>query len=127
MPNPFPRIPISRNPAEILELAASVNKKHTELGAASPLTSMEDFNWRDVGPKLVEASATQERIDKLEKQLEELYGERDRHLPAIKGALASSRNVLKGIYAGNLKKLGEWGFTVDHTPKAPKKKKDTLG
>ncbi|RYY99051.1 MAG: hypothetical protein EOO11_06185 [Chitinophagaceae bacterium] len=121
MPNTNPRIPIPKDPESMLALAGDVHKKHEELGTASPLLAMEDFNWREVAPQLATATALQEQINDLENRLEILYQERNRHLPAIKGALASSRNLLKGVHAGNLKKLGDYGFTVDHTPLAKKK------
>jgi hypothetical protein len=30
----------------------------------------------------------------------------------------ASRDVLTGIYRKNMKRMGDWGFTVDDTPKA---------
>ncbi|WP_460570571.1 hypothetical protein [Flaviaesturariibacter terrae] len=121
MANTNPRIPIPQDPKGLLALAGSVNAQHTQLGAASPLHAMEDFNWSTVLPDLQRASSLQDEIAELERKLETLYGERNRYLPAIKGAVTSSRNLLKGVYAKNLKKLGDFGFTVDHTPKAKKK------
>ncbi|RYZ20475.1 MAG: hypothetical protein EOO16_16555 [Chitinophagaceae bacterium] len=117
MANKNPRIPIPRDPEGLLALAVAVKAKHDALGAASPLQAMEDYNWSQVGALLTTTDDLQDRISDMEKKLEELYAERNRHLPVIKGALTSSRNVLKGIYAQNMKKLGEWGYTVDHTPR----------
>lgn len=122
-----PRIPIPRDPEGLLALGKLVKDKHEQLGAQSPLAAMEDFNWTQVAPKLASASGLQERISQMERDLELLYQQRNNLLPEIKGALISSRNTLKGAYAKNLKKLGDFGFTVDHTPKAPKKKKETQG
>ena len=82
---------------------------------------MEDFSWWETGPMLTKAVQLQEQILKMERDLEHLYQERNNLLPNIKGALVSSRNLLKGVFAKNMKKLGDWGFTVDHTPKAKKK------
>ena len=122
MPNTSPRIPIPRDPEGLLVLADSVHTQHLALGEASPLHAMEDFNWSEVGPNLQKAKLLQEDIGKMEKKLEELYAERNRHIPSIKGAVNSSRNVLKGVHAQNLKKLGDYGYTVDHTPLAKKAK-----
>ncbi|RYY96807.1 MAG: hypothetical protein EOO11_12550 [Chitinophagaceae bacterium] len=116
-----PRIPVPRDPEGLLALGKNVKDQHELLGAQSPLNAMEDFNWAQVGPKVVAATELQVKIAKMERDLEQLYGERNNLLPDIKGALVSSRNLLKGVYAKNLKKLGDFGFTVDHTPKAKKK------
>ncbi|TCZ70461.1 hypothetical protein [Flaviaesturariibacter aridisoli] len=120
MANTNPRIRIPQDPKGLLALAGDVSAQHVLLGAASPLNAMEDNNWTQVLPDLQKATSLQEKITAMERQLEELYGERNRYLPAIKGAVTASRDALKGTYAKNLKKLGEFGFTVDHTPKAKK-------
>ncbi|RYY39808.1 MAG: hypothetical protein EOO08_09055 [Chitinophagaceae bacterium] len=120
MANTNPRIPIPRDPESLLALAGSVSAQHVLMGASSPLNAMEDFNWTQVLPDLQKAAALQSEIADLEKKVEKLYAERNRLLPSIAGAVKGSRDTLKGVYAKNLKKLGDFGFTVDHTPRAKK-------
>ncbi|WP_207896533.1 hypothetical protein [Flaviaesturariibacter flavus] len=52
--------------------------------------------------------------------MEIAYRERDLLMGDIDGIIASSRDVLKGVHKKNPKRLGEWGFTVDDTPKQKK-------
>lgn len=122
MPNPKVRVEISRSPKAILDLAAGIYKKHTDDGAASPLNNLEDNNWTDNGAKIQEAQNLQTEIDAIEKGLESLYRQRDLLIAPILETIQSSRDLLLGIYAKNPKKLGDWTFTVNDTPKTTKAK-----
>jgi hypothetical protein len=53
--------------------------------------------------------------------MEKAYKNRDLLMEPVKGTLLSSRDLLTGIMRSNMKRLGDWGFTVNDTPK-PKKK-----
>lgn len=55
--------------------------------------------------------------------MEEAYRDRDLVLPEIIEILLVSKSLLKAAYSKKPKKLGEWGFTVDDTPKTKKEDK----
>jgi hypothetical protein len=43
--------------------------------------------------------------------------------PTVKeGSKSRSRDMLKGVYGSEMKKLGDFGFTVDSTPRKKRKK-----
>ena len=114
------RIPIPTTTSELIKLGKAIHKKHLADGAVSPLKAMEDYNWDAVAADLTAAEALHTQAEEHRKKAEELYRERDAKIPNVKGAITSSRNILKGIHAKNPKKLGDYGFTVDDTPKAKK-------
>ena len=120
MAKPTVRVIIPRNPDGLLSLADLVYKKHQADGAKSPLQTLSDYNWNDNGPKIAEAQVLDAQAKQMEKDLEELYRLRDILLKPIDLTVKSSRDNLMGIYKNNYKKLGDWGYVVDDTPKAKK-------
>ena len=54
--------------------------------------------------------------------MEEAYRNRDALLAPIDDIVRGSSAYLKGKYSKNPKKLGDWGYPVDDTPKVKKKK-----
>ncbi len=120
MANPNMRVKIPRNPQRRIALAASIYKKHLADGVKSPLQTLSDYNWTDNGPKITEAEDLELQAKQLEKDVEELYRQRDLLLEPITLTIRSSRDNLLGIYQANYKKLGDWGFVVDDTPRAKK-------
>ena len=52
MANSAYRVTIPKNAEELLDLAAKVYKKHTDLGTASPLNAMVSHKWTDNGPNV---------------------------------------------------------------------------
>lgn len=117
------RVVIPTNPEKKLTLAELVLGKHTTDGAASPLNALVDNNWTANGPKVAQARTLQTNITQLEKDLENMYKQRDLLLAPVTESLKGSRDALVGIYRSNPKKLGDWGFVVNDTP-APKKKEE---
>ena len=49
--------------------------------------------------------------------MEKAYNSRDSKLTDIKDIITRSRDLLKSLYRGEDKKLGDFGFTVDSTPR----------
>lgn len=117
------RVQIFRNPEEIILLAGKVYAKHLEMGDKSPLANMEDFNWSDQGPKAVNALELHTRAEALKAQMEKCYRERDLFVAGLDEAVKGSRDVLTGVYRQNMKRMGDWGFSVDDTPKVKKETK----
>lgn len=114
------RVQIPKNPEELLKLADKINKKHISDAADSPLNQLEDFNWTDNGPKIVPAQTFNDEAKQMEKDLEKKYDQRDLLVNPIDKTVKATRDLLLGKYAQNPKKLGDWGFVVDDSPKAKK-------
>ena len=112
------RVLIPRNTGDLLKLGQSVYNKHNNDGAASPLSNMADYNWIETAPKLAQAVQMQAQVDGFRKQAEMLQEQIDALSKDVKGSVTGSRDVLLGINKKSPKKLGDWGFTVDDSPKA---------
>ena len=120
------RIVMPTSPKGKLDLAADVYQKHTKDGATSELKNLVDLDWDATGPTIVTASGFHKQAEDLKGQMEEMYRKRDALLAPIENINKASAAYLKGKYRANPKKLAEWGFEVDDTPKskpAPKAKK----
>lgn len=109
------RIPIPVDPSETLRLLRKVMTKHGQLAAASPLAGLE---WDKIGPALDRAEAQDALSDQLYRDAEKATKERNLDMPAINGAVRAARDVLIGVYRSNPKKAGDFGFTVNDSPKA---------
>jgi hypothetical protein len=107
------RVVIPSSAGELLSLASSVYKKHQELGATSPLSSMQSNKWETNGPTVATALGYQEQAEELKRQAEKLYKQRNLLLNPIKESVRASRDILLGIYRDNPKELGEWGYEVN--------------
>ncbi|HEX3007171.1 MAG TPA: hypothetical protein VHO90_06100 [Bacteroidales bacterium] len=116
MANEKYRVPIPKGAEKLLKLASAVYKKHIADGTSSPLNSMSDYKWETEGPKLALAQAKQEEAERLMKEVEKVYKERDLLLSNIPATLRASKSILLGINSQNPKRLGDWGFIVDSTP-----------
>ena len=116
-----PRVNIPRNPAQAIDLAGKVYKKHTILAAASPLKSLQTHTWEVNGPQVANALTFHQQAEDFARQAEEAYRKRDLLLAEINESIKASRDLLLGVYRDNPKILGEWGFVVDDSPKAAKK------
>ncbi|MBL7703811.1 MAG: hypothetical protein JNM14_16295 [Ferruginibacter sp.] len=116
------RIEISANVPEALTLAKKVYEKHMAEGDKSILKDLDGVNWAVTGPRIEPCLANHTEAEALSKQAEKVYRLRDADLAPIIEIVRISKNVLKGKYTKNPKALGDWGFTVDDTPKAKKDK-----
>ena len=117
------RVLVFRNPDKLLKLADKVYSKHQADGATSDLNNLDTakYDWAKAGPSIKTCQTFHDKAEKLKGEMEQAYRERDALLPAIDTHVKGSRTYLKGKYT-NPKKLSDWGFEVDDTPKAPKKK-----
>jgi hypothetical protein len=122
MANSLYRVVIPNNAEELLDLATNVYNKHNELGAASPLNAMVSHKWTDNGPKVATCLTLHKQAEELKRQAEETYRQRDLLLAGITESVKASRDVLLGVYRETPKTLGEYGFQVDDTARASKKK-----
>lgn len=116
------RVIISSNIEENLQLAQKVFDKHKIDATASLLKSLQDVDWDKLGPEITVCLAKHLEAEEFKRKMEDAYRERDLMLPNIVDALRASKSLLKAAFSKNPKKLGEWGFTVDDTPKTKKPK-----
>lgn len=114
-----PRIPIPTNAGDLIDLSVAIQEQHTTLGKNSPLALLD---WEKAAPQIKDASDVQNQVDKLNKNLEKLIERRNNLIDPLGDFVRSSRDVLSGVYRSEMRKLGDFGFEVDGTPK-PKKAK----
>lgn len=122
MANSMFRVNIPKNAKELLDLAATIFKKHTDLGSTSPLNAMVSHNWSDNGSKIAVCLEKHQLAETLAKQAEEAYRDRDLLLSEITESVKASRDILIGVYRETPKTLGEFGFEVNDTARVTKKK-----
>jgi hypothetical protein len=111
------RVGIPVNTEDLLKLAQIIYEKHQSLGDASPLKVIE---WDKLGAKVNQALAAHLEAEELKRKTELKYRERDTLLKPIDELVKQSRDLLKALYRSEPKKLGEFGFNVDDTPKVKK-------
>lgn len=116
------RVVVSPNFTEQMALAEAVYKKHLADGANSLLNNLDGDDWAVSGPLIAPSLALHKQAAELAKQAEKLFRERDAKSASVRSALITSKNVLKGRYSNSPKKLADWGFVVDDTPKVKKTK-----
>lgn len=118
------RVLIPRNPDDLLKLAVKVHNKHLADGAKSELNNLDEtkYDWAKVAPTIPECQALHDKAEELKGEMEKTYRLRDALLQPIDIHVKGSSTYLKGKYSTNPKKLSEWGFAIDDTPKASKKK-----
>ncbi len=116
------RVAIPRNIEENLQLASKVYEKHQKDGASSLLNNLDDMDWDKMGPNIALCLQKHLEAEELKRKTEEAYRARDLYLPDLNELLRASKGLLKGVYSKNPKKLGEWGFSVDDSPKVKKDK-----
>lgn len=114
------RVQMPRNPKESFELAQKIYTKHQADGATSPLDQLEGYDWATTGPTIQNGLDYHNKAEELKGQMEQLYRQRDAIFKDVDAINKASGAYLKGKYAKNPKKLTEWGFEVDDTPKAKK-------
>ena len=115
------RLKISKNPEELLVLAKGIAAKHIADGDTSPLKLAVDYNWDTIEEKINRCLSYHKEAEEHKRKMEECYRERDIDFPYIDEAVRNGGAILKGLFAKNPKRLGEWGYTVDDTKRATKK------
>ena len=116
------RVVIPTNVGELLRLAMRIYKKHLADGKNSVLRNLTDYNWDEIGPNLDLAAAKHEEAEDLMRRAELAYRERDRLVGDLPDAIRATRDMLKGMFRKTIKKLVEWGFEVNDTPRVKKDK-----
>src|SRR2546430_14602828 len=109
------RIPIPEDPSDTIRLMRTVSDKHTELAAASPLGGLE---WDKISPALDSAETQDALSDRCYRDAEKATKERNLQMPVVNEALRAARDVLLGVYRSNPNKAGDFGFTVNDSPRS---------
>ena len=112
------RVVLPDNIPQKLDLAGKINAKNTADGNNSPLKALVDHNWETTGPKVKTCLDLHNKGEEYRRLMEEAYRDRDALLVEIDGIIKSSRDLLLGVYGNTPKRLGEWGFTVDDSPRS---------
>jgi hypothetical protein len=100
--------------------------KHTADGAASPLNFLTDITWAEEGSKIQQALDKHEEAEMHKMLMEQAYRERDLILKNTPVIVKSSRDLLTGIHRENMKRLSNWGFTVQDNARNIKPTKEEL-
>lgn len=125
------RINVPKSPNDLVELTGKIVVKHQQDGAASPLNGMKEKDKADFLAKAAAAKDKHDEAKKLRKQSEKATEDRDNVLGAPSEALTPGtvrfyvtavRDLLVGVNKGNEHALGDWGFTVDTSPRPAKAK-----
>ena len=116
------RVLISKLPKDGFVLAGKIYKKHLADGKASELNNLDGMSWDVVGPTIADGLAADEEAERLKGLMEAQYRIRDAAFKPVDDINRASSAYLKGKYARNPKKLAEWGYEVDDTPRAKKPK-----
>jgi len=111
------RVEIPLNTEELLNLAQLIFEQHLKLKDSSPLNPLD---WEVQGKNVSEALKLHLEAEALKRQTEIKYRERDALMSSITDIVKQSRNLLKAIYFKEPKKLGDFGFSVDDTPRIKK-------
>ena len=115
------RIIVPRNAEKLLHLAEDIVKKHKADGAKSKLSSidMAKFKTRVTDARTIHTKALKLRreseklTEKFQKALGVHTSQKTTNAGHIIYQVKQIRDVLKGIFRAALRKLGDWGFTVN--------------
>lgn len=112
------RITIPVQPRVLIKLCIDVETEHKEQGKDSPLSILD---WEKISPTIKEADEVDSKIASLNRELEKL-AERRRTLIETPGGLSDfarqARDILSGVHRNEIRKLGDYGFDVNDSPKA---------
>ena len=111
----MPRVEIPKRPLELIDLAEKVYAKHQQDADNSALKPLP---WTEVGVTLTQAEELHIKAEKLKREMDQVYEERDKLLKPIEEIVKSSRDILIGVHKKQPKKLGEWGYIVIESPKS---------
>lgn len=121
MPSNRVRIDLPQNAAEKIKLAQTIATKHAELGAASPLAGLQ---WSKFTPAITTADEAHKEAKQREAQAEAATERRDTALELVDTFVRAARDVLSGVHAEEMRKLGDYGFSVNARGSSGAKKEE---
>lgn len=117
----MPRVEIPKRPLELIDLAEKVYAKHQ---SDADNSALKPLPWTEVSVTLSQAEELHIKAEKLKREMDQVYEERDKLLKPIEEIVKSSRDILIGVHKKQPKKLGEWGYIVIESPKNTGEKTD---
>ncbi len=109
------RINIPTDPTEIIALAKAIHDKHVALAAASPLSAIK---WDALAAEITAALGFDNDADRLLKESQQAREKRDNLVPDLSDLVRSARDILSGTYRNELRRLEDFGFSVDDSAKS---------
>lgn len=126
MPKVHTRIDIPTSADRLIKLAQCIAAEDARLGKeTSPLSQMGWAAASDKGGLLSETMRLHADAERYARLAEEAYQKRKRSLNQLGKLVRRSRDVLKGVHGETLKKLVNYGFQVDDSPR-PKRKNQAV-
>lgn len=119
-------------PPDFLNLAQlfkDVKARHDELAGDSPLTAFLIQNEIDMDEDLADtekAEAKHVLKEQAKKDAEKFSAERDKLFDPVFANVRLIGAFLKSLFVKNPKKLGDWGYTVDDSPRDPRFRTTTV-
>lgn len=104
------RVPIPANRSkDVLELATKIMKKHFSDAEASKLSGLD---WEQMQPVIEKAMQLQNEADQHRTLAMQSIQDRNLLMEEVIEVVRNSRDILTGNFKKDMKKLGNWGFTV---------------
>ena len=104
------RVPIPSNRSkEMLDLAAKVLKKHLTDAEATKLGTLD---WQELRPIIEKAVQLQEEAENFKTLSMQRIQDRNLLMEDVTETVRNVRDILTGTFKKDMKKLGNWGFTV---------------
>ncbi|MGI4871019.1 MAG: hypothetical protein ACRYFX_07555 [Janthinobacterium lividum] len=114
-------LPTIKDALGVLNLAAAVSAGITKAGAASLIGGQLALDLQAAAAKVPDALALHQQAKDLEKQLEHLYEQRDKVVAECLPLVQRGSKALQGnLGKADLRQMGDYGYTVDDSPRAAK-------
>lgn len=104
---------------DIINLAKAIADKHAGLGGDSPLNGLK---WAKITPAIAAADTAHKDAKRMSAQAEAATQTRDTALGDISVFIRAARDVLSGVHAEEMRKLGDYGFVVNAVASSAAKK-----
>lgn len=104
------RVPIPSNRTkEMLDLAKKVLNKHLTDADATKLSTLD---WQQLRPIIEKAMQLHEEAENFKILSMQRIQDRNLLMEDVAETVRSARDILTGTFKKDMKKLGNWGFTV---------------
>ena len=115
-------VPNAKDALGVLTLTAAVGAGITKAGAQALIGGELATELLAVAAKVPAALLLHKKAKELEKDLEDLYEQRDKVVNEALPLVQRGSKTLQGnLGKANLRRMGDYGYTVNDTPVAPKK------
>ncbi len=116
--------------AEMVEIFRKMKAKHDSYPAnkspLQPFLNEQNIDLAADDKALKEAEKNEQKQLQTRKDSENATQQRNKLWQPVTAHLKDIGNYLMKLFSGEEKKAGEWGFTVDDSPRAPKERTSTI-